>query len=220
MSVFSYLRVSTDQQDVQSQRHALSAAGIVVNQEYVDTMSGSKNSRPALDALLATVRRGDVIVVYRLDRLGRSMLHLVRTVLELEAKGVTVRSLSESLDTSTTIGKLVLSLYAGMAQLERESIVERTKAGMAAARARGVTLGASTAVLRPLGVRGRATQLKTRSEHAKSIEWILQPLVAEGRSCREIARVLNERGVPTITGNGQWLHGSVKNAVGRLMSAS
>lgn len=211
---YAYLRVSTAEQDHDSQRHAM--AGEKIDREYVDTISGAKTDRPALAQLLADVRKGDEIVVYRLDRLGRSMVHLVNTVLELAERGVTVRSLTENLDTSGPMGRMILAMYSGLAELERENVQERTRAGMAAAKARGAKIGADRETLGELRRRGHVTSAARRREFAESIRWILEPLQAEGRSRRDMARVLNERGVRTLTGTGGWTPRTVAAALQRL----
>jgi DNA invertase Pin-like site-specific DNA recombinase len=213
MPLYTYLRVSTDAQDHEAQRAALTSAGVEADREFIDVLSGKTTSRPGLDEMLATVRWGDTVVVYRLDRLGRSMLHLVSLVLDLEQRGVTVRSISESLDTSTTMGKMVLSLYAGMAQLERETIAMRTKAGLAAAKARGVRLGSRGAEQRTRSAAGVKVQTEQRRAHAEALRWVLEPL--EGRPHAEVARLLNERGIPTAAG-GKWRHQAVRNVRERL----
>lgn len=214
MVTYAYLRVSTDDQTHDSQRQAL--AGLEIDREYVDTMSGAKTSRPALDQLLADVRKGDTIVVYRLDRLGRSMLHLVTTILGLAEKGITVRSVSEQIDTGTVTGRMMLSLMAGMAELERENIRERVTAGMAARKARGLPCGAPATRLRTMAEKGNATRQAERQAFAESVAWALVPLREEGLSLRQIAATLNERKVATLTGAGRWTHGAVKATLERL----
>jgi len=139
---FGYARVSTTQQDEALQQDALEAAG--VNRIYVDHASGATASRPALDELLGQLRAGDTIVVWRLDRLGRSLRHLIDLVAELEQRGVGLRSITEAIDTSTPGGKLVFHVFGALAEFERALIVERTHAGLAAARARGRVGGRPT----------------------------------------------------------------------------
>lgn len=105
---------------------------------FTDKASGAKNERPGLGECLSILRSGDILVVVRLDRLGRSMSHLVQTVEELAARGVGFRSLQDgAIDTTTATGKLVLGMFSALAQFERELIRERTLAGLKAARARG-----------------------------------------------------------------------------------
>jgi DNA invertase Pin-like site-specific DNA recombinase len=137
-----YARVSTSQQDEALQRDALTKAGC--DRIFVDKASGKLESRPALDDLLAQVRRGDSVVVWRLDRLGRSLKHLIETVQDLEQRGVAFVSLTENIDTSTPGGRLVFHLFGALAEFEAALIRERTLAGLAAARARGRTGGRPT----------------------------------------------------------------------------
>ena len=139
---FGYARVSTHQQDEALQRDALEAAG--VDRIYVDHASGATSSRPALDQLLGQVRSGDTVVIWRLDRLGRSLRHLIDLVAELEDRGVGLRSLTESIDTSTPGGRLIFHVFGSLAEFEKDLIRERTMAGLAAARARGRVGGRPT----------------------------------------------------------------------------
>jgi DNA invertase Pin-like site-specific DNA recombinase len=137
--LIGYARVSSQGQDLALQRDALSKAGC--ERIYEETASGALDARPQLEALLDHVREGDVVVCWRLDRLGRSLRHLLELVADLEARGVEFRSLTEGIDTSTSSGRLVFNVFASLAQFERELIRERTMAGLAAARARGRTGG-------------------------------------------------------------------------------
>ena len=137
-----YARVSTLQQDEALQLDALKAAG--VDRIFVDKASGKLESRPALDDLLTQARPGDTLVVWRLDRLGRSLKHLIETVGALEARGVAFVSLTEAIDTSTPGGRLIFHVFGALAEFERDLIRERTLAGLAAARARGRVGGRPT----------------------------------------------------------------------------
>ena len=137
-----YARVSTLQQDEALQRDALHAAG--VDRIFVDKASGKLESRPALDDLLEQARPGDTVVVWRLDRLGRSLRHLIETVGALEARGVAFVSLTEAIDTSTPGGRLIFHVFGALAEFERDLIRERTLAGLTAARARGRVGGRPT----------------------------------------------------------------------------
>ena len=137
--VFGYSRVSTTEQDQALQEDVLTKAG--VDQIFPDTASGAKTSRPALDEPLSKLRPGDTVVVWRLDRLGRSLRHLIDVFSDLESKGVAIRSLTESLDTSTPGGRLIFHVFGALAEFERDLIRERTNAGLVAARARGRTGG-------------------------------------------------------------------------------
>jgi DNA invertase Pin-like site-specific DNA recombinase len=137
-----YLRVSKadGSQVIDLQRDALLSAGVEPQHLYEDTASGKREDRPGLTACLKALRDGDTLVVWKLDRLGRDLRHLVNTVHDLHARGVGFKVLTghgASLDTTTPNGKLVFSIFAALAEFERELIVERTKAGLAAARARG-----------------------------------------------------------------------------------
>ena len=137
-----YARVSTLQQDETLQLDALHAAGC--DRIFTDKASGKLEHRPALDHLLAQVRPGDSVVVWRLDRLGRSLRHLIETVAAWENQQVAFLSLTESIDTSTPGGKLVFHLFGALAEFERDLIRERTMAGFAAAKARGRAGGRPT----------------------------------------------------------------------------
>ena len=133
--LIGYARVSTNEQNLDLQRDALRSAGC--EQIYTDNVSGTKARRPGLDNALSHLRRGDTLVVWRLDRLGRSLRHLIDTVTELQDKGIGFKSLQESIDTTTSGGKLVFHIFGALAEFEREIIKERTLAGLQAARARG-----------------------------------------------------------------------------------
>jgi len=133
--LIGYARISTTDQDPALQLDALTKAGCI--KVFTDTASGAKESRPELDRMLEQLRPGDTLVVWRLDRLGRSLKHLLTLVEDLEARGVGFRSLTEAIDTTTAGGRLVLSVFGAMAEFERSLIRERTKAGLEAARSRG-----------------------------------------------------------------------------------
>ncbi|MEN8517796.1 recombinase family protein [Burkholderia sp. RS02] len=144
--VIGYARVSTAEQDTAMQRAALQAAGAL--KVFEDVASGAKADRPGLAAALEYLRDGDTLAVWKLDRLGRSLPHLVQTVAELEKRGVGFRSLTESIDTTTPNGRLVFHLFAALADFERDLIRERTRAGLAVAKARGRS-GGRRAVVTP-----------------------------------------------------------------------
>ena len=133
--LIGYARVSTDEQNLDLQRDALTKAGC--EQIYTDRVSGTKAMRPGLTEALSHLRSGDTLVVWRLDRLGRSLTHLIATVTELQERGVGFKSLTENIDTTTSGGRLVFNIFASLAEFEREIIRERTQAGLQAARARG-----------------------------------------------------------------------------------
>lgn len=132
-----YARVSTDDQNLDLQVDALHRAGIADDCLYSDTASGKDAERKELAACLKALREGDTLVVWRLDRLGRSLPDLVRIIGELEKKGVGFESLTEKIETSSAAGKLVFHVFAALAEFERNLIRERTRAGLVAARARG-----------------------------------------------------------------------------------
>ena len=134
--LIGYARVSTADQDPSLQRDALRRAGCERIYEDVG-VSGAKASRPELDRMMDSLREGDTVVVWKLDRLGRSLTNLLDLVNEMAARGVDFRSLTENMDTSTAGGSFVFNVFAAMAQFERDLIRERTNAGLAAARARG-----------------------------------------------------------------------------------
>jgi DNA invertase Pin-like site-specific DNA recombinase len=143
-----YARVSTTEQTPEPQLHALreyaTARGLEVIHEYVDHgISGSRARRPALDRMMADARRRrlDAVAVVKLDRLGRSLVHLLNLTGELEALGVDLVSLDDGLDTSTPAGRLFFAIRGAFAEYERSLIVERTRAGLAAARRRGAKIG-------------------------------------------------------------------------------
>lgn len=136
--LLGYARVSTLEQDASLQLDALVTAGCY--RVFTDTVSGAVQERPQLAAVLDHLRPGDTLVVWRLDRLdrlGRSLRHLIEVVADLEARGVGFRSLTESIDTTTPGGRLVFHLFGSIAEFERDLIRERTLAGLAAAPARG-----------------------------------------------------------------------------------
>lgn len=142
-----YMRVSKvdGSQVLDLQRDALAAAGLAAAQLYEDRASGRRDDRPGLAACLKALRSGDILVVWKLDRLGRDLRHLVNLVHDLTARGVGLQVLAgegAAIDTTTAAGKLVFGIFAALAEFERSAITERTKAGIAAARARGRKGGA------------------------------------------------------------------------------
>lgn len=133
--LIGYARVSTDDQRLDLQHDALKQAGC--ERVFVDVASGKLSDRSGLTKALDFVRKGDTLVVWKLDRLGRSLRHLIDTVSALESRGIGFRSLQEAIDTTTSGGKLVFHVFGALAEFERDLIRERTNAGLAAARARG-----------------------------------------------------------------------------------
>jgi DNA invertase Pin-like site-specific DNA recombinase len=134
-----YARVSTTDQNTDLQLEALKRAGC--EQIFEDQVSGAVKKRPGLEKALAVVDAGDVLVVWRLDRLGRSLPHLIEVIAELGDRGAGFRSLTESIDTTTAGGRLVFHMMGALAEFERSLIQERTKAGLQAAKTRGVIGG-------------------------------------------------------------------------------
>ena len=175
--LIGYMRVSKadGSQVTDLQRDALVAAGVDPLHLYEDTTSGKYDDRPGLSACMKALRAGDTLVVWKLDRLGRNLRHLVNTVDDLAKRGVGFKVLSghgASIDTTTLSGKLVFGFFATLAEFERELIIERTKAGLAAARARGRNGG------RPY----KMTVAKLRLAMAS----MGQPETRVGELCREL----------------------------------
>ncbi len=162
LTKIGYARVSTKDQNLSLQLDALEAAGCV--RIFEEKRSGAKRNRPELERLLDQLRPDDVVVVWKLDRLARSLKDLIGLVNEIQEKGAGLISLNDSIDTSTPQGKLIFHVFASLAEFEREIISERTKAGLAAARARG-------------RVGGRKKGLSKQAEH-KAV--IAESLYKEG----------------------------------------
>ncbi len=142
--LIGYARVSSQDQSADLQRDALGRAGC--ERIFEETASGARRERPQLHAALDYMRPGDTLVVWRLDRLARSLKQLIETVEGLEGRGIGFRSLTEAIDTTTSGGRLVFHIFAALAEFERSIIRDRTRAGLAAARARG-RLGGRPAAL-------------------------------------------------------------------------
>lgn len=130
-----YARVSTQDQNFQLQEDALNKSGCEII--FTETASGAKADRPELDKLIRQLRKGDIVIVYKLDRLGRSLKHLLEIVDLFNKKEVGLQSISDSIDTTTPQGRLFFNISASFAEFEKDLIRERTKAGLEAARARG-----------------------------------------------------------------------------------
>lgn len=133
--LIGYARVSTSDQNLDLQSDALKAAGC--EEIFTDVASGAKSQRTGLERAIKQCRKGDTLVVWKLDRLGRSLAHLVETVSLLIEKGTGFKSVQENIDTTTSGGKLIFHIFASLAEFERDIIRERTNAGLSAARARG-----------------------------------------------------------------------------------
>ena len=137
--LIGYARVSTTEQTLASQLDTLKQAGCT--KIFTDTASGATAIRAGLTEALSYARAGDVLVVWRLDRLGRSLRHLIETITDLNNKNIGFKSITENIDTTTPGGKLIFHIFGALAEFERDIIRERTKAGLQAARARGKTGG-------------------------------------------------------------------------------
>jgi DNA invertase Pin-like site-specific DNA recombinase len=165
-----YARVSSDEQNLDLQQDALKSAGC--ERIYAEKEPSGKTDRPELLRLLETLRAGDTLVVWRLDRLGRSLKHLIETVEQFEDMGVGFQSVTEAIDTTTSGGKLVFHIFAALAEFERTLIRERTRAGLKAARARG-RLGGRPKVLSP---EKRSMAQALRDDPGQSVQAICKTL--------------------------------------------
>src|SRR5688572_5508140 len=135
MALIGYARVSTTEQHLHLQQDALEKAGCL--KIFADTISGAKSERKGLSEALNYVRDGDTLVVWRLDRLGRSLKDLIERITDLHSRNIGFKSLTENIDTTTSGGKLIFHIFGALAEFERDIIRERTNAGLTAARARG-----------------------------------------------------------------------------------
>jgi DNA invertase Pin-like site-specific DNA recombinase len=191
-----YARVSTREQTIDLQVDALTQAGCT--KVYTEVISGARADRPILAQVLEMLRAGDVLVIWKLDRLGRSLTHLLAIVTDLMTRQVGLKSLNDPIDTTTPQGRLIFNLFASLAEFEREVIRERTQAGLSAARARGRLGG------RPKGL----------PRKAEATAYAAETLYREGRlSAQDIAAKLHiskstlyaylrARGVPIGTARG------------------
>jgi DNA invertase Pin-like site-specific DNA recombinase len=169
--LIGYARVSTHEQTLNLQQEALEKAGC--NKIFTDTASGAKTERIGLEEALSYVRKGDTLVVWCLDHLGRSLPHLSTTMTHLEERGIGFKSLTENIDTTTSGGKLIFHIFGALAEFERNLIKERTQAGLVAARARGKKGGRPTVITCKNGVLPRNcmtldTQFRTFAAHSRS----------------------------------------------------
>lgn len=167
--LLGYARVSTTDQNPQLQLDALEETGC--DRVFVDQASGAATARPQLDRLLDTVRSGDTVIVWRLDRLGRSMKHLLELTADFEQREIGLRSLNEQIDTTSANGRLIFHVMAALAEFERGLLAERTRAGLQAARSQG-------------RVGGRPRALTDQAQRA------VIDLRAQGRSVTDIAATL------------------------------
>ena len=160
--LIGYARISTDDQNLALQHDALAAAGC--EKVYEDRISGARAERPGLTLALEVARAGDTLIVWRLDRLGRSLKDLIALAERLEQRKVGLKSLKEALDTTSSGGRLIFHMFGALAEFERDLIRERTQAGLTAARARG-RLGGRPKLLTP-EKRRLAVQLYRAKEHS------------------------------------------------------
>lgn len=198
---YGYCRVSTDEQELALQLDAMHRRGIPDERIYVDTTSGAKASRPRLDELMRTLQDragqrsevaalhgvqadGDTLVVWKLDRLGRSLAHLISIANELAELGVDLVSITQNLDTSTPFGKAIFYMTGLFAELERDLIRERTLAGLAAARARG---------------RHGGRKPRLGPEQAKLAQRLYDEKGPDGRRAHTVQYIADQLGVPRAT---------------------
>ena len=185
--VIGYARVSTDDQDLSLQLDALAQHGVRQDLTFTDKLSGAKSERPGLDMCLNVLKPGDTLAVWRLDRLGRSMRHLVTLIDDLRERGVGFRSISDGMiDTPSASGELMFHIFSALAQFERRLIQERTRAGLAAARARGRKGGRPRQLASDPKLR---LAKKLYADKSLSIDDICQTLkISRSTYCRYVAR--------------------------------
>ena len=166
-----YIRVSRDKQTTALQEDAIQQAQC--GRVFTDKMSGTRDDRPQFLAMLDMARQGDVIVVWRLDRLGRSLRQLIETVNQMSERGIELRSIKENIDTTTSTGKLMFHIIGAMAEFERDVIQERTLAGLEAARARG-RKGGRPKIIETMKPRNIALAKELYAAREKSIAEIME----------------------------------------------
>ena len=193
-----YARVSTDDQNLDLQRDALALAGC--STVYEETMSGKSADRPELGHCLKALRSGDTLVVWRLDRLGRSLPDLVGIVSSLEREGVAFESITERIETTSAAGKLIFHVFAALAEFERNLIRERTRAGLAAARARGTRGPAGAGSQGDRRIRGDRWPRAAGRDAARLLAVATAALPAAGRCARERLRHEAGHAAPAVPG--------------------
>lgn len=172
MTAWGYARVSTQDQNPQLQIDALKSSGVEDAHLVIEHVSGAAKERPALEQLLQNINPGDTLTVWKLDRLGRTTSHLISVIDSLGHRGIDFRSLTDPIDTTTPAGRLVFRMMASLAEFERDLLIERTRAGLAAAKASGRTPGRKTVV----------------SDRAADL---IRQFAAEGMSQTDIATMTN-----------------------------
>jgi DNA invertase Pin-like site-specific DNA recombinase len=217
MPLIGYARVSTEDQVTDAQTDVLKAAGCV--EIFREHMSGAKASRPELARALARVRRGDVLVVARLDRLARSLSHLLAVIAELDAKGAHFKSLADPIDTTTPQGRFALQVLGAVAELERALIQERTKDGLRAAKKRGriggnpkLRAGDRDAIQRIVDAKAASyfERVNRTAEHWLPVVRQMRP----GHRWQDVVRVLNaKRDSSSGASLSQWTVERLKRAV-------
>jgi len=204
-----YARVSTDDQNLDLQLNDLNREGCA--QIFTDKLSGARDDRPELERCLNRLRKGDTLIVWKLDRLGRSLPHLVEIINDLRARKIGFKSITEpGIDTTNDMGELVFLIFAWLAQFERNIIIERTRAGMAAAKKKGQYLGARR--LYGNDPQSEKEQATITSEQVTAEREVLKELaerVLNGESIWKIVKHLNKRGIPTNLGK-QWRSNTVR----------
>lgn len=186
-----YARTSREDQCLDMQLNALRKEGVIDKHVFHEQVSAVSKKRPKYELALKRCRKGDILVVWKLDRLGRSLTHLIKTVEDLEARGVQVVSITESIDTTTPMGKLFFHLMAAIAQFERDLVSERTKAGIQAAKERGT--------------------YRTRSVTIKPEQWAAMIKAFEEDNTKGISAVAKEQGLTYAKVHNYWEE--IKNAV-------
>jgi len=176
---YGYARVSTKDQNLDLQIDALKKAGC--HKIFKEVAKGAKTSRPKLDEMLSILQKGDVVIIWKLDRMGRSLHHLIKIVNALNEKGIAITSLQDPIDTTTAQGRLMFNMFASLAEFEKDLIYERTMAGLSSARARGRKGG------RPKGL----------SEAAKEKACVAEALYKQGELSSE--QISNQIGVSKTT---------------------
>lgn len=199
-----YTRVSTASQDAQLQLDALVEAGVQKRDVFSDVTSGSRTAieRPGMKRLLDYVETGDTVVVWRIDRLGRSLIDVLNTVNLLRDKGVKIRSLSDGIDPETTTGRLMLGMLATLAEYERELITERVNAGIAAAKQNGTRFGRPpvdpAVITEKLDIAQAARKKgRTAQEAASLVGWSRATLYRHQQTARDRATLPTDDGAST-----------------------
>ena len=189
-----YARVSTRDQNPGLQIDAAKKLGVKSENIFVEKASGSRHDRPVLKEALALLTKGDTLACYKLDRIGRSLAHLSKLLAELDERGIHFRTVEDNLDTTGSIGRLVLHILGSVAQFERDLIIERTRAGLASAVKRGTRLGAPVIWTADMVKRARALEKTgdmTRREVAKMLGISERTLFRGLKAARDHDEIVN-----------------------------